>query len=158
MERPASPGCGQEVRMTRRVLALAACVLLGSACFFSHGHFDPFDHGDDFQAARMRFTQYVRWGEFERAAALVAPDARADFLESAATLGQVRFTDYEVVDEQIADGFETATVQVVYRAYRLDTMIERSVLIEQEWSRSDDGWQVRPRFAEVSAALRGGTP
>jgi hypothetical protein len=144
--------------MLRRALALSVCALLASACFFSHGRFDPFDHGDDFQNARMRFTQLVRWGEFERAASLVVPDAREEFLESAATLGQVRFTDYEILDEQIEDGFESATVQVVYRAYRLDTMIERSVLIVQEWSREDDGWQVRPRFAEVSAALRGGAP
>jgi hypothetical protein len=145
--------------LSSAVLCLAWSALLASGCFWSHGRFDIFDHGDDFENARIRFTQYVRWGEFERAAALVAPESREEFLESAATLGQVRFTDYEILDERIEDGFKTATVQVVYRAYRIDTMIERSVLVVQEWSReSGEGWQVRPRFAEVSAALRGNGP
>jgi hypothetical protein len=157
MLRRAGPRVG--IRVLSLVLCLAWSGIVASGCFWSHGRFDIFDHGDDFQHARIHFTQLVRWGEFERAAALVAPESRQEFLESAATLGQVRFTDYEILDEQIEDGFKTATVQVVYRAYRVDTMIERSVLVVQEWSREGgEGWQVRPRFAEVSAALRGNGP
>jgi len=99
-----------------------------------------------FKETQRRYTQLMRFADFERAGKFVAPDERSAFRERAAALGDVRFTEYEI--REIENLGDTATAQVMYIGYRDSDPIVMTFVEEQEWSREDGAWIVRPVLSE----------
>jgi hypothetical protein len=108
--------------------------------------------GDALDTAQKRFTRFLRWNLLDKAGELVDPEMREAFLADAAEFRKLRFTDYEIVTMDIGPGFETATIDVVFHAYAMSTMIERRILIREEWYRDEEtgNWWVRPEIDDGS--------
>jgi len=134
---------------TAGLLTLFLALLLSQGgCLWSGGRFDPLQRGDALDTAQKRFTRFLRWNLLDKAGELVDPEMREDFLNEAAEFRKLRFTDYEIITMDIAPGFETATIDVVFHAYAMSTMIERRILIREEWYRDEEtgNWWVRPEI------------
>jgi hypothetical protein len=125
------------------VLFLLGCApLLGSCATV----FAP-DTQFDFAHTQRKYTQMVRWAQFERAADFVDPEVIPEYRAQAAAMSSVRFTDYqirEVGPEE--DGRILA--KVTYFAYLRSQPVAVAFDEEQEWSQSVGRWVVRSSFAQ----------
>ncbi len=131
-------------------LCLALSLLGGCAV----GLKDVFNDRDLLKDTQREFSQYLRWGAIEKASQFVVPEQRPEFEALAPHLTDLRFTDYEVL--QVKQLSETeAQVTVRYRGYSLSSPIERSITLDQQWTReSDKGpWMVRLEVHRLREAL-----
>jgi hypothetical protein len=118
-----------------------------------------YQNENNFIDTQKRFTQYVRWGKIAKASEYVDIGMREEFLSLAPELTDLRFTDYEILEMDIADDLQEATVEVRYSGYRLSMPIERSVDLTQEWKRDDSGlWQVTVELEAIRETLLGMGP
>lgn len=127
-------------------LVLALAPVLGLGC--SHGRFDPFNKGSSFDDAQKRFTQALRWNQLAMASQLVEPDDRARFLDEAEIFEGMRFTDYDVMVNDLGDDMSHATVDVRFYAYSVTTLVERAITVHQVWKRDrkTGQWWVTPEL------------
>ena len=132
------------------VLGLLALLLLALGCVNLD---DPFGSETDFRLIQKHFTQYVRWGKVREAAEFVVPEQRDDFLALGPDLTDIRFTDWETLSLQY--GGETARAEVQLRGYRLSVPVERTVRLNQDWSKAEEtgAWQVRLELAALREGL-----
>lgn len=143
----------------RRVVAalvLLSGVGVAGCSMFSYGHFDPLATGQAFDDSQKRFNRLVRWGQWEKAAEMVATDDREAFLAVGRTLTDVRFTDWDVTALEMGEKFETAQVEVRIEGYRQSDMTQHEVRMLQEWSHADgvsSPWVVRPHLDEIAGAF-----
>jgi hypothetical protein len=99
-----------------------------------------------FKETQRRYTNLMRFADFERAIRFVAPDERTAFRERTSSLGEIRFSDYEV--RELENLGETATAQVQYSAFRDSNPVLITFVEEQHWEQLDGVWVVRPSFTE----------
>lgn len=147
------------IRLARaglRAAALALVVAALPAC----SSMMAWDRADDFELARERFTQYVRFGDISRASAYVDPEQRDEFMSLEPELSDVRFTEYEVVAVDLDDEARSARVDLRFSGYIMPEMVERNVDLVQEWARDDESgeWLVKLEIAKIRRVLAGGQP
>jgi len=132
--------------MTWRVLGL----LLGLSAAFGCAAFgDPMGRERALEGAQLRYTQNVRWGDFDAASEYVDPAIREDFLELAPAFEGIRITEYDIGRIEYEGNRESATVRVVYHGYSLANAQERRIEEQQRWVRPgrDNTWFVQPKLA-----------
>jgi hypothetical protein len=125
---------------------------------FSYGQFDPLSSGRAFDDTQTRFNRLVRWGQWEKAAEMVASEQREEFLAVGKALADVRFTDWDVAAMEMGDGFSTAELVIRIEGYRPTTLMHHEVRMVQEWERLEgvtSPWVVRPRLDELTLAFVG---
>jgi hypothetical protein len=136
----------------RALLALLA-LLFALGCASAS---DPLGHRDALEVAQKRYTNLIRWRDAERAVQFVDPSLRDQFLAHAGELENLEISDYELGEIEYDEDGKTARVEVTYRGYALNQLIERKVRVTQEWHRaSGNDWLVRPDLEAVVAQLRG---
>lgn len=104
------------------------------------------DHALMFHETQRRYTQLMRFTDYEKAGRYVALDDRSAFRDRTSALGDLRFTDYEV--REIEDLGDTATATVAYIGYRASDPIVVTYVETQQWERSAGVWLVRSQIAE----------
>jgi hypothetical protein len=115
---------------------------------------DPMHHEDNFVDHMRTFTQMVRWGNFNGAVSYLVDEQQDDFLALAPELSDVRFTDYEILRQDLNEERTEATVDVALTGYRMSSPIARTVRLHQVWKRTDDNeWRVSIELAAMRAAL-----
>jgi len=135
-------------------LLLAASLLAASGLGCALSVKDPMHHEHTFHEAMKTFTQYVRWGNFNGAALYVVEEQQDEFLDLAPQLSDVRFTDYEVLREDLNDERSAATVDVMLTGYRLSSPISRTMRLHQTWKRSGlSEWKVTIELDPMREAL-----
>ena len=110
------------------------------------------------EEAQRRYTELVRWGEIEGASAYVDPAVATDYLNIAERFRDIRFSDFETGALQFGEGSNTATVDVVYHAYSIRTLVEKRIREHQEWYReasAANAWRVRPNLDAIASELNG---
>ncbi len=141
--------------MRLAVRALPALALL-AAMGCANATFDFAGKQNALEEAQRRYTELVRWGEIEGASAYVDPSLSADFLLEADRLRDIRFTDFESGPLRFGDDSQTATVEVVYHAYSVKTLVEKRFREHQVWYReasAGNGWRVRPNLDAIAHGL-----
>jgi len=137
-----------------RALALAAglTALLGGCAGI-----DLLGRRSSFDETQKTFTQYIRWGRFEEASALIQPDLRSAFLDLAPELSDLRFTNYEILHVDLdQDTLAKATVEVRFQGYSLSSPVQKTVTLKQSWKKNEAGaWQVALDLDKLRAGLRG---
>ncbi|HEX2484632.1 MAG TPA: hypothetical protein VHQ66_05005 [Myxococcota bacterium] len=139
-------------------LVLATSTALPGCSMINYGQFDPLASGRAFDDTQVRFNRLVRWGQWKKAAEMVAVDQREEFLTVGQALTDVRFTDWDVVTMEMGDGLEKATVEVRIEGYRDSTLTHHAAVMVQEWERLEgvtSPWVVRPRLDELKLAFVG---
>jgi hypothetical protein len=133
------------------VLLLLTLMLLPAMGCMSLG--DPMGKESDFRLIQRHFTQYVRWGKVHQAAEFVIPEQREEFMDLGHDLTDIRFTDWETLSLDFSGDTAHAVVQM--RGYRLSTPIERTVRLNQAWSKAEDtgAWQVELELAALREGL-----
>ena len=134
--------------------ALVIIAAIGCAGTFSN----PSGKQNSLEKSQRRYTELVRWGEIERASAFVDPELQDEFLDYAAAIQGIRFTDFESGIPRFADGNDSASVTVIYHAYSLSTLVEKRVREKQEWFREGGPanlWRVRPDLRQIVADVIG---
>ena len=137
-------------------LLLALSAVLPSGCLFSHGQFDLLGTGTAFDETQERFSRLVRWGHWQMAVPLVAEDEREHFVEAMRKLEGVKFTDWEVLDVEVATGFDTAHAEIRLEGYRESTLTTAEAVMVQEWQRIqgiESEWVVRPNLDSLVVAF-----
>jgi hypothetical protein len=138
----------------RTASLLGLCVLLLSGATGCVSWFvDPLGRQTAFGDTQRQYTQYLRWGEIEKASAFVDPELREAFLAQAPAFREIRITDFAIGEVDYHD--DSATVTVTYQSYSLETFVEGSIREEQSWYREgrSNRWRVRsdPKvFAEAA--------
>ena len=136
-------------RWMTTVALLTLATLPGLGCAFGEINImDPFNRGYSLREAQHKYTEYVRWSEFKKAANFVEDDLRDAFLRDAPTLKELRFTDYEVGQVEIDDETGESTVEVTYYAYQPASPLEITIVETQHWRRDTiaNDWMVKPVF------------
>jgi len=129
------------MQVRRFASALVVCALMGS-----WGCAVLTDQQAMFHETQRRYTNLMRFTDFDRARAFVAPDARQAFSERTAALNGIHFTDYSIVD--VENGPNRATVTVNYSGYRASSPVLVSFSEQQEWQLANNLWTVRPTLEE----------
>jgi hypothetical protein len=104
------------------------------------------DQGAMFQDSQRRYTRLMRFTDFDKARAFVAPDAKADFRKTTEALRDIRFTDYEI--EEIETDGKIGTVTVAYSGYRASSPTVVTLSEQQNWELAGNTWIVRPMLEE----------
>ncbi len=135
-------------------LAMVILAAIGCASTFSN----PSGKKNSLEDSQRRYTELVRWGEIERASAFVDPELQDEYLDIAAAVQNIRFTDFESGIPRFADGNDSASVTVVYHAYSLSTLVEKRIRETQEWYREigpANEWRVRPNLRQIIFEVTG---
>jgi hypothetical protein len=137
-----------------KVFALCGVLLAGATgcvTWFT----DPMGYHVAFSETQRQYTQYLRWGEIEKASSFVSPEQREGFLAQAPAFQAMRITDFAIGEVDYTD--ESATVTVTYDGYLLDDFVERKIREQQSWYRegSSNRWRVRTDVAVFAEAARG---
>ncbi len=131
-----------------RSLAIALTWVAATGCVT-----DPLNREDTFREQQKQFTQYIRWGKFDAAAAFVVEEQRAEFAALAPQLSDIRFTDYDLLHVELRDSSH-GTAEVLFTGYRLSSPISRTMLVKQDWKRDGfDGWRVTLELEPLREAL-----
>ena len=139
---------------TMRSMILGLTVLVGFAVGCAADLNDPYHQRDRLQVTQKEFSQYLRWGAIEKASQFVVEEQRDEFKSLAPHLTDLRITDYEVMKvEQRSD--TEALVVVRYVGYSLSSPIERSIVLDQTWTRvpETDFWMVSLEVNRLREAL-----
>ena len=120
---------------------------------------DPMGRERALEGAQLRYTQHVRWGDFDAASEFVDPDAREAFLDQAPAFDGIRITEYYIGRIEYEGNRESATVRVTYHCYSLATAQEWRIDEQQRWVRPghDNTWWVQPKLAGLLEPLAGAT-
>ena len=97
-----------------------------------------------FKETQRRYTQLIRFTDYERAGRFVAPDVRSEFRDQTRALGDLHFTDYELRDVQ--NSGSTAIAEVAYVGYRSSDPVVVTYVEHQEWENDGGTWLVRPHI------------
>ena len=121
---------------------------------------DPMGRERALEGAQLRYTQNVRWGDFDAAAEYVDPPTRKAFMEYVPAFEGVRITEYDIGRIEYGEDRESATVHVIYHGYSLATAQERRIEEQQHWVRPnrDNTWFVQPRLAGLLEPFAGELP
>jgi len=115
---------------------------------------DPMHREDTFTENMKTFTQFVRWGNFNGAAQYLVDEQKDEFLELAPQLSDVRFTDYEILRQDLNDTWTEATVDVLFTGYRLSSPVSRTMRLHQIWKRTGaTEWRVSIELGPMREAL-----
>jgi hypothetical protein len=140
----------------RRVRLLLLCALLfagpsGCITWFT----DPMGYHAAFDDTQRQYTNYLRWGQLEKASGFVDPALREAFLKQAPAFEGLRITDFERGEVDYLG--DHATVTVTYAGYALDTFVERKIREDQQWYRESGSsrWRVRSDVAVFAKASEG---
>ena len=140
------------IRLAMRA-AFAALMVLSSGCYMINMT-DPMHREDDFLDNMRTFTQYVRWGNLSGAATFVVDEQKDEFLALARQLSDVRFTDYEILRQDLNEERTEATVEVVLTGYLLSSPIARTMRLQQSWKRMEGSdWRVSVELGPMREAL-----
>lgn len=138
------------IRLATRGLVLALAALAAGCTTLG----DPLHREDDFKDSQRKFTQFVRWGNFQGAALYLVEEQQEEFMTLAPQLSDVRFTDYEILRVDLEDDMKSATVDVIYTGYTLSSPIARTMRLHQIWKRDDEGdWKVTVALDPIRQAL-----
>lgn len=139
-------------------LVLAATTALPGCMLFSYGQFDPLSSGRAFDDTQVRFNRLVRWGQWEKAAEMVASEKREEFLAVGQALADVRFTDWDVAAVDMGEGFSSAELVIRIEGYRPATLMHHEARMVQQWERLEgvsSPWVVRPKLDDLTVAFVG---
>ncbi len=115
----------------------------------------------NFREAQKRYTESVRWGLVDDAAAFVAPELRSDFRALASReLREVRLTDYAIDELHLEPKADQARADVRYQGYWLASPFVQWVSVSQDWQHSADErrWYVRPDIDHMRKQARAAAP
>jgi hypothetical protein len=97
-----------------------------------------------FEVTQHRYTQLMRFTDYEKAGRYVAPDALSEFRDRTHALGDLHFTDYEV--REIENLGDTATAEVQYIGYRASNPVIETYIEKQSWELAGGVWLVRSQL------------
>ena len=156
-------------RIRRRLVAgLLVVAGLSTGCqqlmLWDPDYLLPFKRSAAVREAAETYGQNLRWGRFEVAAGMVAPESRDDFLATFLDAEPpYQFTSFEIVAVDLGEERGRVNVHVVFRLYRPPSMIELSVAEHQAWRYEPSvppRWVIEPELrafrqnaAHVRAAL-----
>ena len=129
-----------DARSTRRRLVAGLLVVAGlsTGCaqlmLWDPDYLLPFKRKAIVRETAETYGQNLRWGKFEVAARMVAPESRDDFLATFLNAEPpYQFTSFEIISVDLGDERDRAGVHVVFKLYRPPMMIELSVSEHQAW-------------------------
>lgn len=121
-------------RRTRPIIGAVACALAIGACVSQAA---PAAKASD---AARELNQSLRFGRMDIAAPMVAPAARAAFLQRRQLWGRtIRIFDVEMAGLEMEESTE-AVIQVDYSWTPVDESTLRVTRVEQRWSDQQGNW------------------
>lgn len=147
------------VRPRSILIGCAVVALLAtSGCAQVAGFRDWLDvrgHKQRLELSQKRYVRFLRWGEYGSAAYLVAEDVREEWLEEIEGFRDVRFADYDVIDTDINELQNEATIVVKYQAFHLARLVTYGWSERQVWKRDllTNVWTVTPDLEGLRTAL-----
>ena len=134
---------------------VAACAFLALGCAL--GNVDWKQHRQALEESQRKYSQYIRWGEFELASRYVEPEQRGEFLDKLEGYQKdVRFGEYRIREIDRDDELTEASVDVSYEAYHMGTLVVKSFVESQKWHREPESsqWWLEPDIEGLQANLQ----
>jgi hypothetical protein len=108
---------------------------------------------DAFDISLDKYNQLVRWGEFDRAALFSAASITEEFRDRAKAAGNIRITDYQVIDVKYDEKKLEGSALVTFSYYVVTSGLVTKVTDNQKWVYIDEGgvkaWRLKsllPQF------------
>ena len=117
-------------------LFLLATFLLGCAHLKEKDEAEELDHGVDL------YWKAVHWQDPVAGSAFVIFDARRLAAHSRQEEKDLNVTSYEVQGQRIEKDHQRATILVKGTWYQLPSLVEKTDIIEQRWTRVEGHWLV----------------
>lgn len=130
------------------ILLLAALCSLGCAFGEIRMH-DPLQREYSLEEFQKRYTDLVRFSNYELAARFVAPELRNDYVAQMPKEKDLRFLDYESEALTINEELNEAKLRVTYTAYSPWTLVTLEIREDQVWTRPEgisNAWSVASTF------------
>ena len=140
--------------------ALCAAWLAGGSLGCAFGEFrphDPLQREYSLEEMQKRYTDLIRFSNFEMAVGFVEREHRKAFIHAMPHEDDLRFLDYETDPFVLNDEMNESTIEVVYTAYSPWTLRQIEVYETQEWSRTEgmgNNWTVRSTFFGLEPYLK----
>lgn len=107
---------------------------------------------DAFDMSLEKYNQLVRWGDLDRAALFCTASISEEFRERAKSAGNVRITDYQIIDVKYDEKALEASAVVTFSYYVLTSGLVNKVTDNQKWVYIDEGgvkfWRLRSPLPE----------
>ena len=132
-----------------RVYAMLLVVVLLSSCSWA------VRPGETLLDARDDFAQRLRWQDCNGAGRYLAPEQKAEFLESCQADEDLHFVSVEPQSVDLSDDERQADTVTLLEYYRLPSVVVKKYRLRQEWSyQQGEGmkqgfWQVVSPFPEL---------
>jgi hypothetical protein len=88
------------------------------------------------------YNDYLRWGRWNRAAAFLSRELRADFVTRAGGHRDLKITDYQIGDLQLR-GEDRAEALIQIEWYSLSGARLRRSVIRQTWLHREHRWRLQ---------------
>jgi len=125
-----------------------------------HSVVDPIDLATEFKLSQEKFTNHVRWGQFEEASEFVEPKLRAEYRLMMREFSEVRLTDSMTLSIEIDKLRTNASAVVEYSGYWLSRPQPYQIQVLQRWRREKGSgrWFVSPEIDRIREKLRAEGP
>ena len=133
-------------------------VLSSLGCAFGELRFhDPLNREYSLESMQKRYTDLVRFSNFDAASRYVAREDQSAYLAGFPAEDALRFFDYRAQPVHVNEELDYALIEVVYTAYSPWTLVEFQVFESQEWTRPQglaNAWSVKSEFRGLEPYLR----
>jgi hypothetical protein len=134
-----SPHVGASVRDVIRLLAVLLGLLLGGGC----AHTKKASNLEALRPVVQSFHERIRWRDYRTAARYIVPERREDFERARRERNDERdltITDYEILEVQLSEDGQRATVTSRIQWVRLPSVSEQSATVTSEFIFQEGRW------------------
>jgi hypothetical protein len=107
---------------------------------------------NDFDMSLDKYNRLVRWGDLDRAALFSAAPISEEFRERAKAAGNVKITDYQVMDVNYNEKALEASAVVTFSYYVLTSGLVTKTTDNQKWVYIEEGgvkaWRLKSLLPE----------
>jgi len=107
---------------------------------------------DAFDMSLEKYNQLVRWGDLDRAALFSSASISEEFRARAKAAGNVKISDYQVIDVKYDEKTLEASAVVTFSYYVLTSGLVTKVTDNQKWVYIDEGgvkaWRLKSLLPE----------
>jgi hypothetical protein len=141
--------------------ALGGCSLLRTfASPVLHSVVDPIDLATQFKLSQEKFTNHVRWGQFDEASEFVETELRNEYRLMVREFSEIRLTDSITHSLEIDRLRASGTAVVEYSGYWLARPQPYQIEVVRHWRRETRSgrWYVSPEIDRIRDKLRSEGP
>ena len=144
----------------RAIASLSALLVVAGSLGCAFGEWrphDPMQREYSLEEMQKRYTDLVRFSNFDMASKFLPVQERRAFIASMPNEDELRFLDYETEPIILNERMTESTIEVSYTAYSPWNLTQLELYETQVWTRPEgigNGWQVQSTFVGLERFVK----